>query len=151
MNNYFNNFDNRNERVPQSPYFNDMYFNQNQNRMSRPNNMRPGYNNYRPENFDFIPVNSIDDVKNYYVEPGQKAWFRFQNDPFIALKISDGYNPCEMHFFNVNEVDPNDITKERTPQKEFVTVDYLNTRLKNMEDDILKLLSTENKANESTK
>lgn len=119
-----------------------MYQNAQGNQMGQ---MQPvqGRNVAARNNFDFVPVNTVDDVKSYFVEQGTKVWFRFQNDPVIAVKLSDGYNPSEIHYFRIEEFDPSQQVQQTqtADTSRFVSVDYLEQRLKEMEGQFLDLFA----------
>ena len=56
--------------------------------------------------FDFIPVNGYEDVRSFYMKPNQRVWFRFQNEPVIALKFSDAVGSSDTKYFRIYEFDP---------------------------------------------
>lgn len=58
--------------------------------------------------FDFIPVRGFEDVKNFYVKPNDRLWFRFINEPVIALKFADNTGLADIKYFNITEFSPDE-------------------------------------------
>lgn len=89
--------------------------------------------------FDFVRVNTYDDIKNAYVERGQRVWFMLQNDPVIALKMTDNVGRSETTYFKIFEF---------APESEAVTSDMgrfenlaqeLERRIKSIEEQVAKM------------
>lgn len=89
--------------------------------------------------FDFIPVNSFDDVKSFYVKPNERYWFRFQNDPIIALKFADSAGIAEIKYFNITEFSPQAQNNVQAQNQQFApleAVQQMQEKIKQLENQI---------------
>lgn len=89
--------------------------------------------------FDFIPVNSFDDVKSFYVKPNERYWFRFQNDPIIALKFADSAGIAEIKYFNITEFSPQAQSNVQAQNQQFApleTVQQMQEKIKQLENQL---------------
>lgn len=56
--------------------------------------------------FDWIRVNTLDDVKNVTVQPGGKAWIMLQNDPIFVVKTADAMGLATTQAFRFEPYTP---------------------------------------------
>lgn len=73
----------------------------------------PASNN---SNMDWIRVNSMADVQNVTVQPGQKAWIMLASDPIFVLKTADNMGITTTDAYRFEKVQPNE-----TGAPEYVT------------------------------
>lgn len=87
--------------------------------------------------FDFIPVRGFEDVKNFYVKPNDRLWFRFINDPIIALKFADSAGVSDIKYFNINEFNPVEHSEQNVNQgfnpNEYVSITAMEALTKRIE------------------
>lgn len=78
-------------------------------------------------NFDFIRVNSYDDIKSFFVPPYGNAWFMFQEEPIMAYKFANEMGVTETKYFKFFEFDPKDDehTKQDDQMVEFASAKYV--------------------------
>lgn len=82
------------------------------------------YNPYMPQaaqpvkapEFDWIRVNSMDDVKNVSVPPGQKAWIMLQNDPIFVVKSANDMGLATTQAFKFEPYNPQ---QQQAPAAEY--------------------------------
>lgn len=82
------------------------------------------YNPYAPQpvqpvksaEFDWIRVNSMDDVKNVSVPPGQKAWIMLQNDPIFVVKSANDMGLATTQAFKFEPYNPQ---QQQAPAAEY--------------------------------
>lgn len=93
----------------QSPYsgfnmgMNNPYMQQLQNQMQQqqvPAQQQP------QQQFDWIRVNTLEDVKNVSVQPGGKAWIMLQNDPVFVVKTADAMGLATTQAFKFEPYNP---------------------------------------------
>lgn len=58
------------------------------------------------QEFDWIRVNTIDDVKNVSVPPGKKAWIMLQNDPIFVVKSANDMGLATTQAFRFEPYNP---------------------------------------------
>lgn len=70
--------------------------------------------------FEWIRVNTIDDIKNVSVAPNGQAWIMLQNDPIFAVKSADAMGLASTKLFKFEPYTP-DVQKE--PERQYVTME----------------------------
>lgn len=58
------------------------------------------------QEFDWIRVNTLEDVKNVSVAPGKKAWIMLQNDPVFVVKSANDMGLATTQAFKFEPYDP---------------------------------------------
>lgn len=124
---------------------NQMYQNQMQGQM-------------QDNNFDFILVNSLEEIDHYQIGKIQRVWFMHQSEPIIAVKISDNLGKTDTRYFNIFEFDPKKQKAEQETQElnKFVTPEMfdnfresvetkINKKFEEMENSFLELIGSKEK------
>lgn len=104
-----------------TPNFNNIM--QSQNQMQIPQQQ---FQNQYPQTqpFDWIRVNTLDDIKSVTVNPGEKAWIMLKNDPIFAVKIADSMGMANTEYFKFEPYDPSS-EKSKNPVI-YATIDDIN-------------------------
>lgn len=58
------------------------------------------------QDFDWIRVNTMEDVKNVTVAPGKKAWIMLQNDPVFVVKSANDMGLATTQAFKFEPYNP---------------------------------------------
>lgn len=58
------------------------------------------------QEFDWIRVNTLEDVKNVSVAPGKKAWIMLQNDPIFVVKSANDMGLATTQAFRFEPYNP---------------------------------------------
>lgn len=128
---------------------NQMYQNQMQNQMQ---------GQMQDNNFDFILINSLEEIDHYQIGKNQRVWFMHQSEPVIAVKISDNLGKTDTRYFNIFEFDPKKQKAEQETQElnKFVTSEMfdnfmesvetkINKKFEEMENSFLELIGSKEK------
>lgn len=107
--------------VNPNPNFNNIMQTQNQMQISQ-QQFQPQYP--QPQTFDWIRVNTLDDIKSVTVNPGEKAWIMLKNDPIFAVKIADSMGMANTEYFKFEPYDPSS-EKSKNPVI-YATIDDIN-------------------------
>lgn len=106
--------------------------------------------------FEFPRISGFDEIKNIHVEPGQRQWFMFENDPIMGVKMLDSMGiKTYTRLFLMNEITAEEYlskSKGSTESQDYVPVDTFKkafTELQNGFD--LKLKEMERKINKLQK
>lgn len=104
------------------------------------------------QSFEFPRVSGFEDVKNIHLEPGQRQWFMFEDDPIMGVKMLDNMGvKTYTRFFLMKEISPEEyLNKGKVQNQEFVPVKEFNEafsnlqhgfelKIKEMEQKIMKL------------
>lgn len=85
-------------------------------------------------NFDFIRVNSYDEIREFFVPANSGAWFMFQEDPIIAYKFANEMGVPDTKYFKFFEFDPKEEIKQsaENASAQFASAEYV----KSLEDQI---------------
>lgn len=85
--------------------------------MQQPGQMFPPYQQQmlpiKQQAFDWIRVNTLDDVKNVSVQPGGKAWIMLQNDPVFVVKTADAMGLATTQAFRFEPYNPEEAQAEQ--------------------------------------
>lgn len=102
--------------------FNNTIQQQNQMPISQPQQFQ---NQYTPQqSFDWIRVNTLDDIKSVTVNPGEKAWIMLKNDPIFAVKIADSMGMANTEYFKFEPYDPS--SEQSKKPVIYATIDDIN-------------------------
>lgn len=119
---------------PYSPYFNP------QNgqivapgmMQNAPNMQTPGMAQNAPQGPQngpgWIMAQSVKQVEQVSVQPGQKAWIMVQNEPVFALRTADNMGLITTDYYKFEKYDPSAATPAE-PASAYVTEDQLEKRL----------------------
>lgn len=67
----------------------------------------PQFTQVQPsQEFDWIRVNTLEDVKNVSVAPGKKAWIMLQNDPVFVVKSANDMGLATTQAFKFEPYNP---------------------------------------------
>lgn len=104
-----------------TPNFNNIM--QSQNQMQIPQQQ---FQNQYPQTqpFDWIRVNTLDDIKSVTVNPGEKAWIMLKNDPIFAVKIADSMGMANTEYFKFEPYDPS--SEQSKKPVIYATIDDIN-------------------------
>lgn len=96
-----------------------------------------GYGGYQPMNMpqqqpaqnspDWIMAQTIKQVEQVSVQPGQKAWIMVQNAPIFALRTADNMGLVTTDYYRFEKYNPE--LEQSTPTANFVTAEQLEARL----------------------
>lgn len=75
---------------------------------------------------DWIMVQSVKQVEQVSVQPGQKAWIMVQNAPIFALRTADNMGLITTDYYKFEKINP-DIDQAAAPN--YVTPEQLEARL----------------------
>lgn len=70
--------------------------------------------------FEWIRVNTIDDIKNVSVAPNGQAWIMLQNDPVFAVKSADAMGLATTKLFKFAPYSPEE---QKAPEPQYVTIE----------------------------
>lgn len=104
-----------------NPNFNNIM--QSQNQMQIPQQQ---FQNQYPQTqpFDWIRVNTLDDIKSVTVNPGEKAWIMLKNEPIFAVKIADSMGMTNTEYFKFEPYDPS--SEQSKNPVIYATIDDIN-------------------------
>lgn len=77
---------------------------------------------------------TIKQVEQVSVQPGQKAWIMVQNEPVFALRTADSMGLITTDYYRFEKFDPSAAPAE--PASAYVTVDQLEERLAAFADNL---------------
>lgn len=70
-------------------------------------------------NMDWIRVNTMADVQNVSVQPGQKAWIMLASDPIFVLKTADNMGITTSEAYRFEKIDNARSTPQYVTREEF--------------------------------
>lgn len=94
------------------------------------NNAQP-----RTNTMEVIPVQTIQQVEQVQVQPGQRKMVLVQNEPIIANRTADSMGLVTTDYFRLERFDPNAIPAQ-APAQNYVTVEQLEERLSAFADSL---------------
>lgn len=86
--------------------------------------------------FDWIRVNTIEDIKNVSVQPNGQAWIMLQNDPVFAVKSADAMGLATTRMFKFEPYSPE---SQKAPEPQYVTIEMyqkMQEEIKTMSDEL---------------
>lgn len=75
----------------------------------------------------WIMAQTVKQVEQVSVQPGQKAWIMVQNEPVFALRTADNMGLITTDYYRFEKFDPSAAPAEPTPT--YVTVEQMEERL----------------------
>lgn len=82
----------------------------------------------------WIMAQTIKQVEQVSVQPGQKAWIMVQNEPVFALRTADNMGLITTDYYRFEKFDPSAAPVEPAPA--YVTVEQLEERLATFADSL---------------
>lgn len=82
----------------------------------------------------WIMAQSVKQVEQVSVQPGQKAWIMVQNEPVFALRTADNMGLITTDYYRFEKFDPSAAPVEPAPA--YVTVEQLEERLSAFADSL---------------
>lgn len=80
-------------------------------------------------NMEVVPVQTIQQVEQIGLQPGQRKMVMVQNDAVVALRVADPVSGLvDTKYFNLVEFDPRAVQGQAVPAN-YVTVEQLEERL----------------------
>lgn len=76
------------------------------------------------QSFDWIRVNTLDDIKSVTVNPGEKAWIMLKNEPVFAVKIADAMGMANTEYFKFESYDPS--SQQSKKSVTYATIEDIN-------------------------
>lgn len=94
-------------------------------------------NNAQPQQntMEVIPVQTVRQVEQVQVQPGQRKMVLVQNEPIIANRTADSMGLVTTDYFRLERFDPNAITAQ-APTQNYVTAEQLEERLSAFADSL---------------
>lgn len=84
---------------------------------------------------EVIPVQTVQQVEQVQVQPGQRKMVLVQNEPIIANRTADSMGLVTTDYFRLERFDPNAIPAQ-APAQNYVTVEQLEERLSAFADSL---------------
>lgn len=82
----------------------------------------------------WIMAQTVKQVEQVSVQPGQKAWIMVQNEPVFALRTADNMGLITTDYYRFERFDPSAAPSEPAPA--YVTVEQLEERLATFADSL---------------
>lgn len=82
----------------------------------------------------WIMAQTVKQVEQVSVQPGQKAWIMVQNEPVFALRTADNMGLITTDYYHFEKFDPSVAPVEPAPA--YVTVEQLEERLATFADSL---------------
>lgn len=119
---------------PYSPYFNPQTgqimtpgMTQNFSNMQSQQNTPQIAQNVTQSGPGWIMTQTVKQVEQVSVQPGQKAWIMVQNEPVFALRTADNMGLITTDYYRFEKFDPSNTATE--PAVSYVTSEQLEERL----------------------
>lgn len=90
---------------------------------------------HQQNTMEVIPVQTIQQVEQVQVQPGQRKMVLVQNEPIIANRTADSMGLVTTDYFRLERFDPNAITAQ-APAQNYVTAEQLEERLSAFADSL---------------
>ena len=84
---------------------------------------------------EVIPVQTVQQVEQVQVQPGQRKMVLVQNEPIIANRTADSMGLVTTDYFRLERFNPNAIPAQ-APAANYVTVEQLEERLSSFADSL---------------
>lgn len=93
-------------------------------------------NRANPPAIEVVPVQTIQQVEQVGLQPGQRKMVMVQNDAVVALRVADPVSGLvDTKYYNLVEFDPRAVQSQQ-PQANFVTAEQLEIRLAALMDSL---------------
>lgn len=94
----------------------------------------------------WIMAQTIKQVEQVSVQPGQKAWIMVQNEPVFALRTADNMGLITTDYYRFEKFDPSAAPADPAPA--YVTVEQLEERLATFADSLKPIKAKKGEAAE---
>lgn len=87
--------------------------------------------------FDWIRVNTVEDIKNVSVAPNGQAWIMLSNEPVFAVKSADSMGLASTRMFKFEPYTPSqsiDTSSQSVNQSDYVTIEMYQKMQKDMQE-----------------
>lgn len=82
-----------------------------------------------PQGMEVIPVQTIQQVEQVQVQPGQRKMVLVQNEPVIAARSADNMGLVATDYFRLEKFDPHAVAQAAPAAANYVTPEQLEERL----------------------
>lgn len=79
-------------------------------------------------NQELVPVQTVDQVEQVQVQPGQRRIVMVQNEPVIAARIADNMGLVTTQYYQLTPYDPHAVTSI-VPAQNYITEEQFDQRL----------------------
>lgn len=79
-------------------------------------------------NQELVPVQTVDQVEQVQVQPGQRRIVMVQNEPVIAARIADNMGLVTTQYYQLTPYDPHAVSSTATAQN-YITEEQFDQRL----------------------
>lgn len=86
------------------------------------------------QEFDWIRVNTLDDVKNVSVPPGKKAWIMLQNDPIFVVKAANDMGLATTQAFRFEPYNPQQAAPAQQQTAEYAPMSVIEQMQRRIDD-----------------
>lgn len=86
--------------------------------------------------FDWIRVNTLDDVKNITVQPGKKAWIMLQNDPIFVVKAANDMGLATTQAFKFEPYNPQQGVQQTAEYAPMSLIEQMQRRIDDLSDEL---------------
>lgn len=122
--------------------FNNPYSMQNMQNMQNQNFMNnyPAPQNTQQGGMEIINVQTIQQVEQVQIAPGQRKLIMVQNEPVVAVRVADNMGLASTEYYKLMKFDPfvNETDTHKDDSSKYVTEEQLEERLNKLVDNIKK-------------
>lgn len=79
-------------------------------------------------NQELVPVQTVDQVEQVQVQPGQRRIVMVQNEPVIAARIADNMGLVTTQYYQLTPYDPHTVSSS-APAQNYITEEQFDQRL----------------------
>lgn len=121
--------------------FNNPYSMQNMQNQNFMNNYPAPQNTQQNQSgMEIIPVQTIQQVEQVQIAPGQRKLIMVQNEPVVAVRVADNMGLASTEYYRLMKFDPfaNKTDTAEADSNKYVTEEQLEKRLNALVNDIKK-------------
>lgn len=93
-------------------------------------------------NQELVPVQTVDQVEQVQVQPGQRRIVMVQNEPVIAARIADNMGLVTTQYYQLTPYDPH-VVAQSVPEQKYITEEQFDQRLEKRLASFSESLKTE--------
>lgn len=93
-------------------------------------------------NQELVPVQTVDQVEQVQVQPGQRRIVMVQNEPVIAARIADNMGLVTTQYYQLTPYDPHAVASS-APAQNYITEEQFNQRLEQRLESFAKSLKAD--------
>lgn len=101
-------------------------------------------------NQELVPVQTVDQVEQVQVQPGQRRIVMVQNEPVIAARIADNMGLVTTQYYQLTPYDPHAVASS-APAQNYITEEQFNQRLEQRLESFAKSLKADSVATKEEK